>query len=190
MIKRALVIVDYQRDFVVGVFKTPGSERFDMNIAEKINIARGRGDTTIIFTKDVHTNEDSQNVERKTLPEHCVKGSGGEELFGEVGKCLNEDDDIVIEKSTFGSLELADILTENKYDEVEFCGLVTDICVISNVLIARAALPEARIIVDKFVTGSGDKEGHEAALKVMERNLVEIHDPRERNALGEDGAWN
>ena len=70
-------------------------------------------------------------------------------------------------KRSFGSLELGDYLRRGCYDVVELCGLVSNICVLSNAVIARAALPDAEIIVDSRCTASADKEMNDAALAVL-----------------------
>lgn len=171
--KKALVIVDYQVDFVDGALGFAGAELLAPLIAEKISIARANGDR-VIFTLDTHGENYLETAEGKKLPvKHCVKGTAGHELYGEIKRRVH-DEDVVIEKPSFGSLELAEYLKKEGFGEVEFCGLVTDICVVSNVILAKAALPESRIIVDSKATASFDKEKHNAALEVMKSVQVDI----------------
>ena len=128
----------------------------------------------MIFTLDTHSENYLETAEGKKLPVvHCVDGTEGHELFGQLPEYVLKDD-IVIKKPSFGSLELAEILKENKFDEVELCGLVTDICVVSNAIIAKAALPESKIIVDSNACASFDKAAHEAALKVMKSVQIDV----------------
>lgn len=170
---KALVIVDYQNDFIWGALGFEGAELLSPLIAEKISLARTNGDR-VIFTLDTHGENYLETAEGKKLPvKHCIKGTTGHELYGEIKKRVCEDD-VVIEKPSFGSMELAEYLKREGFDEVEFCGLVTDICVVSNVMLAKAALPESRIVVDSRATASFDKEKHNAALEVMKSVQVDV----------------
>lgn len=170
---KALVIVDYQNDFILGKLGFEGAERIAPLIIEKISLARENGDQ-VIFTLDTHGENYLETAEGRALPiPHCIKGTTGHELYGEVKKRVREED-VIIEKPTFGSPELAEYLKKEGFDEVEFCGLVTDICVVSNVILAKAALPESRIIVDSLATASADIEKYKAALEVMKSVQVEV----------------
>lgn len=171
--KKALVIVDYQVDFVDGALGFAGAELLAPIIAGKISSARENGDR-VIFTLDTHGEDYLETAEGKKLPvKHCVKGTPGHELYGEI-KTLVRDGDVVIEKPSFGSLELAEYLKKEGFGEVELCGLVTDICVVSNVILAKAALPESRIVVDSRAAASFDNEKHNAALEVMKSVQVDV----------------
>lgn len=170
---KALIVIDYQVDFVSGALGFAGAELIEPLIIEKIKDTRKNGGM-VIFTYDTHHENYLNTAEGKKLPvPHCIEGTAGYELFGKVRDCL-EDGDIVIRKPSFGSLELADILREKQFDEVELCGLVTDICVVSNAIIAKAALPESRVIVDGKACASFDKAAHEAALKVMKSVQIDV----------------
>lgn len=173
MSNKALIVVDYQVDFVSGALGFAGAELLEPLIIEKIKDTRKNGGT-VIFTFDTHGEDYLNTAEGKKLPvPHCIKNTEGWELYGKVRDCL-EDGDVVIRKPSFGSLELADILREKKFDEAELCGLVTDICVVSNAIIAKAALPESRIVVDSKACASFDKAAHEAALKVMKSVQIDV----------------
>ena len=164
--KKALVVVDYQIDFVNGALGFAGAELLDPIIVEKIEKCRKDGGK-VIFTLDTHTEEYLNTAEGKKLPvPHCIKGTEGHKLFGKVAECVRPED-TVIEKPSFGSLELIKVLQDGGFDEVELCGLVTDICVVSNAVIAKTALPEARVVVDSKATASFDKDKYNAALEVM-----------------------
>ncbi len=170
---KALIVVDYQVDFVSGALGFAGAELLEPIIIEKIRETRKNGGT-VIFTYDTHHGDYLSTAEGKKLPvPHCIENTEGYELYGKVRDCL-EDGDIVIKKPSFGSMELADILRKKKFDEMELCGLVTDICVVSNAIIAKAALPEARVIVDGKACASFDKDAHEAALKVMRSVQIDV----------------
>lgn len=170
---KALVVVDYQNDFVNGALGFAGTELLEPLIIEKINKYHSENQA-VFFTLDTHGEDYLNTSEGRKLPvPHCVKGTAGHELYGGVANAVGKHD-IVIEKPTFGSLKLTEELKKAEFDEVEFCGLVTDICVVSNVILAKAALPESRIIVDSRAVASFDKEKHEAALNVMRSVQVDV----------------
>lgn len=170
---KALVIVDYQNDFIWGALGFEGAEQLAPLIVEKISLARENGDR-VIFTLDTHGEDYLESAEGRKLPvPHCIKGTTGHELYGEVAKRMREED-VVIEKPTFGSPQLAEYLKKEGFDEVEFCGLVTDICVVSNVILAKAALPESRIVVDSKATATADIEKYRAALEVMKSVQADV----------------
>jgi len=174
VMKKALVIVDYQNDFVNGALGFPGAEKIDGMIASKIRAARTEG-TDLIFTLDTHHGDYLQTSEGRHLPAvHCIEGTAGWQVYGETAKEAAAGPAIFLRKGQFGSLELGRILSEGAYDQVELCGLVCDICVVSNALIAKAALPEARIVVDSSATASFDHEAFQAALRIMKSCQIEI----------------
>ena len=77
----------------------------------------------------------------------------------------------MIEKNTFPSLMLANLLKDTSYEEVRVVGVVTDICVISNCIMIKSALPEALIEVDTKGCASFDEDLEKAALTVLEKSL-------------------
>ena len=170
---KALVVVDYQKDFVDGALGFPGAEKLEPLILAKIDECRRNGGQ-VIFTLDAHAENYLDTSEGRKLPVvHCVKGTPGHGLYGSVAAAV-QPEDVVIEKPAFGSLELADYLRRLSPDEVELCGLVTDICVVSNAVIAKAALPESRILVDSAACATADPTAHENALSVMRGVQIDV----------------
>lgn len=170
---KALIVIDYQNDFVNGALGFAGAELLELIILEKIAECRKNGGQ-VIFTLDTHGTDYLETAEGKKLPVvHCVDGTEGHALYGKIAECVRAED-IVVKKPSFGSLELADILKRGGYDEAELCGLVTDICVVSNAIIAKAALPESQIIVDSKACASFDSEKHKAALEVMKSVQIDV----------------
>ena len=53
-------------------------------------------------------------------------------------------------------------------EKITFIGLCTDICVISNALLAKAFLPEAEIAVDAVCCAGVTPESHRNALAAMQ----------------------
>ncbi len=171
--KKALVVVDYQRDFVDGALGFAGAEILDGPIYDKIQKELAAG-TDLIFTLDTHQPSYLESEEGHHLPVvHCVAGTDGWKLYGSVANCFSQAT-ATFEKPTFGSFELAQFLREGVYDEVELVGLVSNICVLSNAIMAKAALPEARIVVDARCTLSFDPVMHEKALDVLQGVHVEV----------------
>lgn len=175
--KKLLIVVDFQNDFVNGSLGFPGAETLEKPIAEKIRQYRALGENgQIIFTMDTHDRHYKDTVEGKNLPiAHCLAGEDGWQLYGEVAD-LKAPTDMVFSKPTFGSLELAEYLRDRKdeYESVEFVGLVSNICVISNIAVVKAAMPEVPQLVDEACVGSHDPALQQAALQVMESIHVQV----------------
>ena len=166
---KALIVVDYQKDFVCGALGFEGAEQYDERIVARIKKAREEGED-VIFTLDTHDEEYMESMEGKHLPvPHCLVNSEGWELYGKVAQCATTQDPVFI-KPTFGSLPLAMHLREQGYEQVELCGLVSHICVLSNAVLAKSALPNAEIIVDSALTGSYDESLNQKGFDIL-RNL-------------------
>ena len=173
-VKRLLLVVDYQRDFVDGALGFPGAEALDGPIAARIGEYRAAGDD-VAFTLDTHGADYLSTQEGRKLPvPHCVRGSEGWQLYGDTGKLLDRARDKVFCKPAFPSLELGGWLLEQGYGAVELCGLVSHICVLSNAVVAKAALPEAEILVDESLTASYDPALHAKAMDVLEGLQVTV----------------
>lgn len=172
--QKCLIVVDYQNDFVSGSLGFPEAAALEEKIADKIQAYRNNGDA-VMFTFDTHTGEYLLSREGRHLPvPHCIGGTEGHKLYGKVGANCNKDDWCFI-KYTFGSDALYDFLKQNRFSSIELVGVVTNICVISNAILAKTAQPETDIIVDAACTASGDMSLHEKALDVMESLQIEIN---------------
>ena len=166
--KKLLLVVDYQKDFVDGALGFAGAEKLDGPIAEKIAAYRAAGQD-VAFTLDTHQENYLDTQEGRKLPvPHCLMHSEGWQLYGQTGQARDQDRDMVICKGAFPSLELANHLREHSYDQVELVGLVSYLCVLSNALMVKAALSEAEIVVDASCTAGPDPPLHEKALDLME----------------------
>ena len=171
--RNILLVIDYQQDFADGTLSFPQAVRLEEPIAQKILAYRQKGQE-ILFTYDTHTADYLNTQEGRNLPVvHCIKGTPGWELYGKVAQ-LRRDTDTCIEKIAFGSMELAEFLAVNQYDRVELVGVVSNICLISDAVLAKAALPEAEIIVDASCVASNDDRLNEAALDVMASMQIRI----------------
>ena len=169
--KSCLIVVDFQNDFVCGSLGFPAARELDGRICEKIAAARAEGGE-VIFTLDTHFADYLETQEGRRLPvEHCIKGTEGHSLYGETAKAVRQGDK-VFEKSAFGSDALY-VLPENA-DEIELVGLVSNICVLSNAVLAKTALPQAQVTVDALCTSSADAALDEAALDVLSGIQVDV----------------
>lgn len=170
--KKVLVIVDYQVDFVNGALGFPGAAAIEDNICRKIEARRAQGYDTV-FTFDTHEEDYLSTPEGRGLPvPHCLRGTEGWCLYGRVGELLSGG--MGYEKSQFGSMELAQYLKEQKYETVEFIGVVTNICVLSNAVLAKSALPESEITVDASCCASNDPALGEKALDILDSLQIKV----------------
>ncbi len=171
--KRALIVVDYQNDFVDGALGFPKAAELEQPICEKIAQYRKEG-AQIIFTFDTHNETYLQTQEGKNLPvPHCKKGTEGWQLYGKV-QTMRQPQDLSFEKPCFGSWELAEYAKKQEFEQIELCGVVSNICVLSNAALLKAALPEAQILVDSACTASNDDQMNQKALDVLEGIQVRV----------------
>ena len=170
---KCLIVVDYQVDFVSGSLGNEAAAALEAGIAARIEAARQAGED-VIFTLDTHTPDYLATREGKYLPvPHCIQGTAGHGLYGQVAQAC-QPGDAVFCKETFGSKALFVHLMEKGYEAVELCGVVTNICVISNAVLAKTALPEADVRVNAGLCDSNDPALHQKALDVMASFQVEI----------------
>ena len=169
--KKAIVVVDMQKDFIDGALGTKEAQAMLPRMEEKLAAARAAG-TALVFTMDTHGENYLATQEGKRLPvPHCIRGTKGWEIAASLQPFVQEAT-AVIEKPTFGSTELPAVLAD--YDEIELAGLCTDICVISNALLLKAFYPEKRISVDASCCAGVTVESHEDALRAMKMCQVDV----------------
>lgn len=167
--KKLLVVVDYQNDFVDGALGFDKALDIEPYIVELIKMYQKQNDD-IYFTKDTHYENYLETQEGKKLPvPHCIKGTKGHELHGELEELSKGH--TIIEKPAFPSLKLAEILKDKDYKDVRVVGVVTDICVLSNCIMIKSALPEAVITVDTKGCASFDDKLEKEALDVLNNSL-------------------
>lgn len=166
---RYLIIVDMQRDFIDGALGTKEAVAIVPYVKTLIKDFDGK----VLFTKDTHSEGYLETAEGKKLPvAHCIKGSAGWELHPEL-EALRKTE--VIEKLTFGSKELIELLKkESNLESITLAGLCTDICVISNALLLKAYFPEVPISVEARGCAGVTPESHENALLAMKACQIDI----------------
>lgn len=170
--QKILIVIDMQNDFITGALGTPEAQAIVPAVKAKIAGFQG----PVLFTQDTHGPDYLHTQEGQRLPvPHCIQGTPGWELAPEI-EALREHTPIV--KHTFGSLALAEVLKEYQAQYglagVELVGLCTDICVISNALVIKAALPELPITVDSSCCAGVTPQSHQRALDAMKSCQIEI----------------
>ena len=164
-----LIVVDMQNDFTTGSLGSAHAAAIIPNVVEKVKAFPGN----VIFTRDTHGDDYLQTQEGKKLPVvHWIKGSAGWQICDELNPYVEQ----VVDKVTFGSVTLPHILSKQgePIEEIELCGLCTDICVISNAMILKAAFPEVKITVDASCCAGVTMESHNTALNGMKAVQIEV----------------
>lgn len=169
---KLLVVVDMQNDFVSGVLGTKEAAAIVPNVVKKAAEAAEAGDD-IIFTQDTHGENYMETQEGRNLPvPHCARGTEGWQIIPELREYAVGRPSV--EKPAFGSVELAHLAAQKGYDEIELVGVCTDICVISNAMLLKAALPEAVISVDVACCAGVTPESHQTALAAMRACQIQV----------------
>jgi nicotinamidase-related amidase len=191
---KILIVVDMQKDFIDGSLGTKEAQAIVPLVAETIE-QMAAPDTAVIFTKDTHPENYMSTLEGKNLPvPHCIKGTAGHSIVDEVFNAyinvidtyadayevypVTEINPIKVEKPTFGSIELQNILFDINdrmgIEEVTLMGLCTGICVMSNAILAKATLPEVPINVVADCCACVTPESHKTALEAMKLCQINI----------------
>lgn len=170
--KKLLVVVDMQNDFIDGSLGTSETVAIVPNVVEKIE----NWDGDIIATQDTHFLNYLETKEGNNLPIiHCVVNTLGHKINEEIFSALIYTHNFAtLNKTTFGSTALPELIRGLGYDYIELVGLCTDICVISNALLLKANYPEIDIAVDVNCCAGVTPESHAAAIQTMKMCQIEI----------------
>ena len=168
MARKYLIVVDMQEDFVYGSLGSPEARAIVPKVIEKVKEFDGE----VIFTKDTHRSNYLYTHEGRMLPvEHCIAYTDGWDLIEPLEEIQMKARWSIYTKGSFGCTKLAvDLRAEDvkqPIESIEFIGVCTDICVISNALILKAQMPEVPIIVTADCCAGVTPEKHAAALEVM-----------------------
>ena len=176
---KVLVVIDMQHDSVDGVLGSPEARAIVPAVAAKVAEYAAMEESVILYTRDTHFDNYMETMEGKYLPvPHCIANTFGWQIVSDVYQCDSE----VVDKYTFGCYSLPDEIWSacgmkyNKFDidSIEFCGVCTSICVISNALILKSVFTDIPLIVDSKCCACVGKESHEAALTVMKMCQIEV----------------
>ena len=172
--KRFLVVVDMQKDFVDGALGSGDAVAIVPSVVEKIKSFDGE----IFVTLDTHFDNYPESAEGRKLPvPHCIKGTDGWQLDKNVASALADREYTAVEKPTFGSLELPRLIeaaSDGDDFSIEIIGLCTDICVVSNALVLKANFPEMPISVDSACCAGVTPQAHEAAIASMRSCHIDV----------------
>lgn len=164
-----LIVVDMQNDFIDGALGSSEAVAIVPYVKELIRAFDGK----VFFTRDTHFEDYLDSQEGKKLPvPHCVQNTHGWQIRDELDQLRKTEP---IDKITFGSKELINVLSKEKdIESVTFVGLCTDICVISNVMLVKAFYPEIPLIVDAKGCAGVTQQSHKTAIEAMKAIQVEI----------------
>ena len=173
---KVLVVIDMQKDFTTGALGNPETAAVVANVAEYITKFRNENkDGRVIATLDTHTEDYMNTQEGRKLPvPHCIRGTEGWTLEEAVEKALG-DDSIKLEKVTFGAVDIPFAVGKDEdIEEIQLIGVCTDICVISNAMILKAAFPEVPIKIIADCCAGVTPESHNNALEAMKMCQMEV----------------
>lgn len=177
-----LIVVDMQNDFVTGALGTPEAQAIVPKVVEKIKNWEG----DVLYTRDTHHENYLKTQEGRHLPvEHCLQGTWGWQFVDEVDATISDEDMVeatpIYDKHSFGSYYLMEDLrgtllpqSDTEVNSITLVGLCTDICVISNAMLCKTALPEVPVIVDASCCAGVTPESHKNALAAMKMCQIEI----------------
>jgi len=179
-----LIVIDMQHDFIDGALGTDEARAIVRNVNEEIARFRSMGEEAddriprVIYTLDTHDEEYLSTQEGHHLPvEHCIRGSHGWELaVDDIGAPYS----LKLEKPSFGTLALPDLIRSiadiDQIGTLVLAGVCTDICVVSNALILKAAFPELPIAVKRSCCAGSTPRNHARAIATMACCQVESVD--------------
>lgn len=171
MMRKVIVVIDMQNDFIDGALGTKEAQVMLPHLVAKLEREK---DALLIFTQDTHSKNYMETQEGRNLPvPHCIKPEKGWEIAPSLQPFVKKAA-AVIEKPAFGSLELPKAVAKLQPDEVELVGLCTDICVISNAMILKAAFPELPVAVDASCCAGVTPASHDNTLQAMKMCQVDI----------------
>jgi nicotinamidase/pyrazinamidase len=170
--KRALLIIDFQNDFVPGgALPVPEGDAIAPRVAELLNSVEFE---LVVATRDWHpADHNSFAAQGGPWPPHCVQGTEGAELHPSLDRAKV---DVVINAgyrpelegySGFEETDLEEVLRDHGIDSLTVVGLATDYCVRATALDALRAGFE--VVVDRAGIRGIDVESGDS-----ERALAEV----------------
>jgi len=183
---KAVVFVDVQKDFIDGALKNDKAIETTPKIVEFAKECVRQG-YKLYATRDTHDASYLSTLEGKKLPvEHCIEGTDGWMIDNRLMEVL-DGNCTFINKPTFGSFDLADIMNEDlpewhgkhawtkgMFDEIILAGFCTDICVVSHALLLRAKFPNTKITIKEDLCAGVTPESHNAALTTAKMCQIDV----------------
>ncbi len=175
--KKALIVIDMQNDFITGTLANKEAEAILEDVGKQIRKCQDEG-TAVFFTRDTHEDDYLQTQEGRMLPvPHCIRGTEGWQIAESLRIYANEEN--TFDKTSFGSLQLPEQIRKamgGVPQELVLCGVCTDICVISNGLILKAAFRQAPVRVLKSCCAGVTPQSHEIAIAAMKACQIIIEE--------------
>ena len=173
---KALLVIDMQKDFVDGALGTAEAVAIVPAVKARIEQAKANGER-LFFTRDTHTENYMNTQEGRKLPvPHCIEGTEGWQIIPELQPFT--EGAAIFDKPGFGSLALCQAMQEPAKEQpieaVTLIGLCTDICVISNAMLVKAALPEVELYVDSACCAGVTPQSHQNALETMKMCQITV----------------
>lgn len=176
MSQRALIIIDYTKDFVDGAL--PVGEPA-IQIEERLCDITEEAITAgayVVFAVDKHSLHDPYHPETKLFPLHNIEGTEGRELYGRLAdiyrKYKDRENVLYMDKtrySAFAGTELELKLRERNIKDLYITGVCTDICDLHTCVDAYNL--GYTIFVHTDAVASFNPAGHEWALQHMKNCL-------------------
>lgn len=173
MDQKILLVIDMQNDFITGALGSKEAQAIVPSVVEMIGSWKG----PVYATQDTHDDDYLSTPEGLKLPvEHCLYQTTGWEIHKDVDKALFEHAGCshMWYKHQFADIQLMHAICAETPSELHIIGLDTDICVVSNAIIARTIAPPMPIIVHASCCAGSTPENHEAALAVMRSCQIDV----------------
>lgn len=172
---KILVVIDMQNDFITGALGTKEAESIVGGVLKKIEDFEGE----VVYTRDTHSKDYLKSHEGKHLPiPHCIIGTEGWQLEKRIRTIKDERQSPVFDKPSFGSTRLLDFILDKAKDkeltEIEFVGVCTDICVITNILTIKTFLPEMKLTAHSKLMAGTTPENHKKALDILRLCHIDV----------------
>ena len=169
---KLLIVVDYQNDFVAGALGFEAARALEDPIADMVKQVLAEGGR-VLFTRDTHQPDYLNTREGKFLPvPHCIKGTDGWHLYGRLAayESITLPGITILDKPTFGSAQIAPAsrtLCGGDPEQILICGVVTNICVVSNAIVLHTNFLNSRITVLQDLCAAPDPADHQNALRLL-----------------------
>ncbi|MGN1031816.1 MAG: cysteine hydrolase [Butyricicoccaceae bacterium] len=167
-----LVVVDYQTDFVAGTMGFPEARALEVPLSRAVEQQLTRGGR-VLFTLDrcgAHTRSEKHRRD-------------GWSLYGALERFVPRVQ--LIEKDSFGARALVTDGLIPDGASIAVCGVVTHLCVLSNVILLQTACPNSAIEVDAALCASPDHTLAQAAFDLLEHLHVSVINRSEGGHTGQ-----
>lgn len=165
--------IDLQNDYLHkdGKFYIPAAENIKTALLARLMDARATGEL-IAYTKNIYP--ESEYKERS-----AEEIKWAEEIYEDFKDVLQDAKQF--EKIHYGispesALEFRQEFEDRKeaFEYIEFMGVETNVCVLSNISIVQNIFPESGLMISPLRTAAKDKRLHENALEIMRGLKVEV----------------